>query len=82
MNAMILRYIDTMADATPLEELAALPESERVLIRCTAEIVRLIPSLASDPQLAEEIAGTVDWHDLERLIKAGCDPRVALRILV
>lgn len=31
--------------------------------------------------LAEVYAGRIDWHQIARLVKRGCPPRLALRIV-
>lgn len=84
MLNLVKRYTEPMGKRAlaPAEPLPELPEPDRVLAWRTEQLCRLVPSLCSSPELAEAIALELDWHELQRLVDDGCDPRVALRILV
>ena len=43
--------------------------------------VRQLTGLGIPWSLAQAVAGHVDWHQVAELVRRGCPPRLALRII-
>jgi hypothetical protein len=64
------------APARPRHE--AIDHDDRLVHRCR---LALLTALGIPRPLAQATAGHVDWHQVATLVRRGCPPRLALRIV-
>jgi hypothetical protein len=55
-------------------------EKESEEIRVNAWRVEQLAKLGLSTMIADVVANVVDWHEVERLVRKGCPPELALEI--